>query len=294
MVGCDGGAERGLTAWPLRWLDWPNARHRSGAGFTNPWCQLKTDRLFEQLTPDRERAQPSYVQIADKLAQLIESGEVEAGQSLPSERVLAEKLQLSRTTVRRAYNELRAKDYLSTHGRSGVAVRSRPRLSPRLGRLKGFTEEMRELGLVPSTRLLERDIVTDRTLSSLFGRPTTARFLLLIRLRLGNDRPLSREVAWYDLTAAPQLAEWDVTGSAYEFLDDRCGIALTHAEQTIEAIMSSEQETEAFGLTEPAPCLLMKRKTYSAAEQMIEYVEGTFRGDAYAYRLNLNLDGPKP
>ena len=32
---------------------------------------------------------------------------------------------------------------------------------------------MRELGMKPSTRLMERDIVTDRTLSSLFERPTT-------------------------------------------------------------------------------------------------------------------------
>ena len=53
--------------------------------------------------------------------------------------------------------------------------------------------------------------------------------------------------------------------------------------------MSSTIETTAFGLAEPVPCLLMKRKTYSAARLMIEYVEGTFRGDVYAYRLSLHL-----
>jgi GntR family transcriptional regulator len=249
---------------------------------------MNADQLIERVTPDRETAEPCYLQVAKKLSQLIESGEIQAGQHLPSERLLAEKLGLSRTTVRRAYNELRAKHYLSTQGRAGVAV-TPPRLSPRLGRLKGFTEEMRELGMTPSTRLLEREIVTDRTISSLFGRPTTARFLLLVRLRLGDGVPLSREVAWYDLTAAPALAEWDVTGSAYGFLFERCGIALTHGEQTIEAVMSSPVETAAFGLAESGPCLLMKRRTYSAARQMIEYVEGTFRGDVYAYRLNLNL-----
>lgn len=42
--------------------------------------------------------------------------------------------------------------------------------------------------------------------------------------------------------------------------------------------MSSEAETEVFEFAEPGPCLLMKRKTYSVAGQMIEYVEGTFRG----------------
>ncbi len=250
---------------------------------------MKTDNLIKRLVPDREKAEPSYLQLKEKLVQLIEGGEITEGQSLPSERVLAERLQLSRTTVRRAYNELRAKNYLTTHGRAGEAVKTPPRLTPSLGRLKGFTEEMREMGMTPSTRLLVRNIVTDRTISSLFGRPTTARFLYLVRLRLGDGVPLSREVAWYDLTAAPELADWDVEGSAYHFLFEHCGIALTHGEQTVEAVMSSTIETTAFGLAEPVPCLLMKRKTYSAARLMIEYVEGTFRGDVYAYRLSLNL-----
>ena len=63
----------------------------------------------------------------------------------------------------------------------------------------------------PSTRLMERDIVTDRTLSSLFERPTTAQFLR----RCGCDWAIRRcrgEVAWYDLSTAPALAEWNVVG----------------------------------------------------------------------------------
>lgn len=251
---------------------------------------MKSEQLIEQLAPDREMAEPSYLQVAQKLTQLIESGDISAGQSLPSERMLAEKLKLSRTTVRRAYDELRAKDYLSTHGRAGVAVKAPPRLSPRLGRLKGFTEEMRELGMQPSSRVMERDIVSDRTLSSLFERPTSAQFLRLVRIRLGDGAPLSREIAWYDLTAAPALADWNVDGSSYQYLEEHCGIALTRGEQTIEAVMSSRVEMAVFEFVEPTPCLLLKRKTYSASGGMIEYVEGTFRGDAYAYRVTLNLD----
>ena len=31
----------------------------------------------------------------------------------------------------------------------------------------------------------------------------------------------------------------------------------------------------------------MKRKTYAVDAQLVEYVEGTFRGDAYVYKLML-------
>lgn len=246
--------------------------------------------LAARLAPDRSLAEPSYQQLRRKIQALIESGEIADGQSLPSERALAESLNLSRVTVRRAYEELRAADLLEAHGRAGVSVKAPPQLTPQLGRLKGFTEEMRELGMEPSTRLLERGVVTDRTIASIFGRPSTARFLRLVRLRLGDDSPLTREVAWYDLTAAPELEHWNVEGSAYRFLSERCGIGLSHGEQTIEATMSSPEEMAAFGYEAPAPCLLLKRRTFSRSGQIVEYVEGTFRGDAYAYRLTLRLD----
>jgi GntR family transcriptional regulator len=247
----------------------------------------KTRAWVERLVPDRRVAAPSYQQILMRLSAMIESGELADGQSLPSERALAEMLNLSRTTIRRAYNALRAKDYLSTHGRAGVIARMPPRLMPQLGRLKGFSEEMRELGMQPSTRLLASEILTDRTIASVFDRPSTATFLRLVRLRLGDGTPLSREVAWYDLTAAPDLATWDALGSAYDFLQQRCGVALAQGEQSIEAVMSAPPEMQAFGYTEPMPCLLMKRKTFSVSGQLIEYVEGVFRGDAYAYRMTL-------
>jgi GntR family transcriptional regulator len=248
------------------------------------------DLLIERIAPNRARAEPSYQQLTNNLSTLIESGEIANGQSLPSERALAESLKLSRVTVRRAYDELRAKNYLTTRGRAGVIANSPPQISPQLGRLKGFSEEMRELGMEPSTRLLERGVVADRTIASIFGRPSSARFLRLLRVRMGDGVPLSRELAWYDLTAAPDLEHWDVQGSAYQFLTERCGIALSHGEQTIEAVLSSDAESLVFGYSEPHPCLLMKRRTFSCSGQIVEYVEGTFRGDAYAYRLTLNLN----
>lgn len=37
---------------------------------------MKSEQLIEHLVPDREMAAPSYLQVADKLTQLIESGEI--------------------------------------------------------------------------------------------------------------------------------------------------------------------------------------------------------------------------
>lgn len=245
--------------------------------------------FIRRLRPDVGISEPVYRQLQRQIISMIQSGELNNGDSLPSERTLAEALKLSRTTIRRCYDELRDQDFISTHGRAGVMVKAAPRINPEIGKLKGFTEEMRELGMEPSTRLLEHRVVTDRVIASIFDRPSTTRFLKLVRLRLANDLPMTREVAWYDLTLAPQLAQWDMHGSVYNFLQTQCGLNLQHGDQSIEATMSNADEMDCFQFHEPGPCLLLKRRTYTNSAQMIEYVEGTFRGDAYTYRITLNV-----
>jgi len=51
--------------------------------------------------------------------------------------------------------------------------------------------------------------------------------------------------------------------------------------------MSTQLETKAFNYSAPGPCLLVKRKAINADNKLVEYVESTFRGDAYAYRVQL-------
>jgi GntR family transcriptional regulator len=53
--------------------------------------------------------------------------------------------------------------------------------------------------------------------------------------------------------------------------------------------MSSREEAEAFGFAAPAPCLLLKRLSYTADDKLVEYAENTFRGDAYRYQTKLGL-----
>lgn len=251
--------------------------------------QADYDQLIEKLQLNSQTSEPYYLQLKRKIVALIESGDLPSGQGLPAERTLAEALNLSRTTVRRSYLELRESGMLGAHGQGGTLVNAVPRISPKLGKLKGFTEEMGELGMVANTLVLSADLTSDRTIASVFARPSTATFLRLVRLRLADNVPMTREIAWYDLTAAPELTKWDRVGSAYAYLEAQCNIKLAWAEQSIEAIISSDEESKAFGFAENGPCLLLKRKSFTDNNQLIEYVEGTFRGDAYAYRLKLTV-----
>ncbi len=84
---------------------------------------------------------PAYRQLADRIRRLIADGRVRVGTRLPSERGLTDALAVSRTTVARAYDELRHRGYLrSRRGSGSVATLPgggvRPPAGP-LGRVPG-------------------------------------------------------------------------------------------------------------------------------------------------------------
>lgn len=234
-----------------------------------------------------DTAKPLYQQLEDQLTHLIGEGVLPAGTTLPAERQLAEKLKISRATVQRCYNILRERKLLSAHGRLGSIVQGLgSRLHPGMDRLKGFTEEMHELGRVPSSRIMERAVVSNRSIASIFGLSSHALFLKLVRIRSGDDVPMSREVAWYNLQVVPDLPQADLTQSVYAVLQT-LGAPLAFCEQTIEAAAPTQEECAVFGFEQPVPCLLIKRRSYGRDGGMVEYVEGLFRGDAYTYKLSL-------
>ena len=85
--------------------------------------------LIERLTLSDATSEPYYLQLKRQLNALMESGDLASGYNLPSERVLAEALQVSRTTVKRCYDELRNSQQLSSNGRGGTVVQV-----PQIGR----------------------------------------------------------------------------------------------------------------------------------------------------------------
>lgn len=90
---------------------------------------------------------PASARIADELRRLIESGDLGAGDRLPSERELAERYGAARNTARQAIRLLTESGLVvAEHGR-GVFVRNRPALI-RLGNDR-YSPRYRDTGLSP-------------------------------------------------------------------------------------------------------------------------------------------------
>lgn len=79
--------------------------------------------LLDFLRLDRQDATPLYLQLYQFLRDAVEQGHIAPGEKLPSVRRLAQDLEISRTTVEAAYQQLCVEGYLGSRPQSGYYVR---------------------------------------------------------------------------------------------------------------------------------------------------------------------------
>src|SRR5580704_8719980 len=101
---------------------------------------------------------PLYFQIQRALMEKIHSGELSEGDLLASEEELSRAYRVSRMTARQALHGLKTSGYAFSEKGRGTFV-SKPKLEKNIMHLQGFTEEMRQRGMKPSSRVLEQSVV---------------------------------------------------------------------------------------------------------------------------------------
>src|SRR5690606_13408083 len=105
------------------------------------------------------------------------------------------------------------------HG-SGTYVTPQP--FARLLGLTSISQDMRDRGLVPGSRLLAfKASAADGALSAKLRIPVGHRVLSFTRLRLGSGEPMAVETVWIPGALVPGLSGRDLDGSLYELLADR-------------------------------------------------------------------------
>jgi len=129
---------------------------------------------------DRRSNIPLYMQIINRIVELIENGSLEPGSTLPSTRLLAEKLGISREVTYRAYDELHALGYLESRPGSYTTVRQRLRTVS----IESFSDESKidwEAVSNPSSHVLQ-ELMKDFIVS--YDTPITKGFINLSQLHL--------------------------------------------------------------------------------------------------------------
>ena len=132
---------------------------------------------------------PRYRQIINYYADLIDSGKLVAGEQMPTEGEIGTLFNVSRITVRQALDELSRTGRIAKIQGRGSFVAAR-KTDLQLNHLLGFSEEMRQLGLVPSTRIIEKSVVLpSEQVAHALKIPATQQIHYILRNGCANEVP---------------------------------------------------------------------------------------------------------
>ncbi len=238
-------------------------------------------------TPDPNDNSPIYLQLARVLGQTIREGGYKPDEALPSERLLAETLNVSRVTARSAIDQLVEQGLIIRKRGSGNYIA--PLLEQPLSRLSSFSEELERRGYTPSSRWLNRTVsvaMTDEQLT--LGLSPGAQVARLERLRLADDVVMA-----YEVSILPQSVIADpmaVEGSLYEYLT-RIQQAPVRALQHIRALNAQPRLAEQLGIPDRQAVLFITRIGYLESGQAVELTHSYCRSDYYDFVAEMRREG---
>ena len=252
-------------------------------------CRLQGDTdlatLSQVLPPlDEKSAQPLYQQLQRALRGAIENRVIGPDDALPPERDLAEMLNVSRITVRKAIDELVEDGLLIRKQGSGTFVSNR--VEKNFAKLTSFSEDMRARGRVPRSVWMNRaaGTVTPEESLALRSSPGTP-VLRFHRIRYADDAPMAIEYATVIASCLPSLES--VESSLYEALE-QTGNRPVRALQRLRAVLLTAEQAKLLKAQERDAGLLVARVGYLKDGRAVEFSQSYYRGDIYDFVAELN------
>ena len=238
------------------------------------------------MTIDRKSPIPLYYQLKQILTQRIANGEWQPGDMLPTEEVLQEEYNLSRTTVRQALKDLEIEGVISRYRGRGTFV-AKPKLTHSPEPRSSLSDTLLEQGMTPGWQLIsaETETADGKVAEMLRIQPGDSVFCLR-RLRLANKDPIGYHIAYVAPPFSAQISEADYTnGGSLRYLSGDDFLAKSVADRKIEAVLASEDEAEILDVDKGSAMLLIRRLVMTEDGDPIEYFKGLYRGDSFAYHI---------
>jgi GntR family transcriptional regulator len=183
-------------------------------------------------------------------------------------------------TVRNATDALVAEGLVERRQGSGTYVLPQPVV--RFLGLTSFTQDMRERGLEPSSRVLAFDVIdADATLAGQLHIAAGDQVLRFTRLRLGSGEPMAVETTSIAASLVPGLAPMDLDGSLYELLSRRYRIVPGSASVTIEPVLAEPATRRALGIPVRQACLRLRMTDSDTRGRVVMVADCVYRGDRY-------------
>ncbi|MGO8960891.1 MAG: GntR family transcriptional regulator [Streptosporangiaceae bacterium] len=246
------------------------AAHRSAAG------------------PDRRLVEEARRQLLD----LISAGTLRPGDRLGTERELALRLSVSRSTLRQVLAVLAQGGVIRrVPGRSGGTFVAHAKVDRDLSVIVGLPEYLRRQGFLAGTQVLSATMAgaDELTANNLAIAPGSL-VITIVRIRLADGVPLSLERARFPADSFPGLLELPLGGSIYDVIEHEFGIRPVEVVEHLEVMEAAADEAALLEIGVGAPLLAITRTSASAAGVPFEYSYDLFRSDRTCVTFRTRAD----
>lgn len=218
--------------------------------------------------------------VEDALRALVTDG-MRPGEKLPPERELAERLSVSRMTLRAAVERLQFEGVLLRRpGRGGGTFVAQESPVVELASVRGILAQLSAETV--TSRVLAAEVVDGECAPQEVTAALGVRAGGVVRLnRVRNvaGEPAMLEDSWFPADLVPGLLEEDLTGSMYRLLRDRYGSEPVGKREVLQPGSAGAEEAAHLGIGARHPVLRIERTAYRADGRAVEYSLDTYRSD---------------
>jgi GntR family transcriptional regulator len=236
---------------------------------------------------------PRYAQVEDLLVRAIGDGTYAPGSQLPTETMLTDQFKVSRTTVRKAIENLVAKGLVEIRRGTGTFVSSR-KISHTLNALTGFVEDMDAIGRKATAKLIDWAIIAaDDAITQNLKLEVGSEVVRIHRIRLADGVPISFDETYLPLDLGRKVVSHNLDiEPIFTLLEERYETPLIEAEYQLEARAADPTVATALDLQPGAPIFLIERTSFTANRKPVDYEKLHYRGDLVRFTTRLSRQKP--
>ena len=223
---------------------------------------------------------PAYQRIQSVIRKRIDSGQLQPGDPVPSERELARTHKVSLMTARHALAGLEREGIVERRRGAGTFVAA-PKIH--FNKLMSYTEHMSSRGLSPQSRVLSAKIVENETeVAARLGLPGTSSLVKIERLRQTGNEPFALETCYLPASEFADLVNAPLgRTSLFSTLQHDYGVELAYADEEIDATAAENEIADLLEVPRGAPVLRIRQVIYSTKGKATIYGMGFYRSERH-------------
>jgi len=238
---------------------------------------------------------PKYLAISKEIIRKIESGELQAGDKVPSENELIRSYKISNTTARKSLFEVELKGWATRIKGKGTFVLNRSE-DKHLTRVLGsfdavktnFNDNLIKEGFTPKNIILEKTILESGISSNINGRHyiIEGQVLKLHRLRFGDDLLLKDETRYFSLHSCPKINLIDIQESSLKIFEEVYHLKISEIQRTLGTMIFFPGDTgNNFDVEMPLSVFILDGAVITSNGVIVEIEKSFYRGDKYKFSV---------